>query len=471
MYPKLRLFTAVSILLLVSAHPSFPQAASPPKSASVPAKKDALPSADEISEKCAKGSGGKEAWAKISTIAMTGTVEIPAMGMTGNVEITAKAPNKILEIMTLAEGQFVQKQAFDGRIGWKSDPQSGLKQLQGEELEEAKVDSIFDSDLRMKEIYPDMKVTGRAKVGDRDAFTALAHKPRGKVVTFYFDPETGVRIAEDSEGPDESGKVEKSSEYFEDYRAVGGIRVPYRVRVTSPSINLVIRIQDVKLNVPVDDSMFAMPSENPPATTDTPEKNKSQDDAAVFDPGTFSKDVYANHFFGIRYQAPAGWTPHGEETKKEIMAVGKSLVDQNTVTGKVVAARSDERTHQLLTLFQYPLGTPGVENQLVQIMAEDVRFAPGIRSGREYLLNVARVLKVMKTMPEFNEEPKELAYGGKSMYRMDITTKATSRTVYQSMIATVLKGYAVCFAFTSYSVEGRDKLVKTMESLRFDESK
>jgi len=30
---------------------------------------------------------------------------------------------------------------------------------------------------------------------------------------------------------------------------------------------------------------------------------------------------------------------HGEETKKEIMAVGKSLVDQNTTSGKVVVAR------------------------------------------------------------------------------------------------------------------------------------
>ena len=76
----------------------------------------------------------------------------------------------------------------------------------------------------------------------------------------------------------------------------------------------------------------------------------------------------------------------------------------------------------------------------------------------------------MKTAPEFDEEPKEVTYGGKNMYRMDITTKAPSRTICQSMIATVLKGFAVSFAFTSYSVEGRDKLVKTIESLRFDDA-
>jgi hypothetical protein len=314
------------------------------------------------------------------------------------------------------------------------------------------------------------KVTGRTKVGDRDAYAVLTHRPGGKTNTLYFDAETGLRVAEDSEGPDENGKVEKSNVLFEDYRAVSGIQIPFRLRITSPSVSLVIQVQEVKHNVPVDESIFAMPSENPPAITGTPEKNKSQDDAGLFDPGIFSEDVYANHFFGIRYQAPAGWTAHGEETKKEIMAVGKSLVDQNTTSGKVVAARTEERTHQLLTLFQYPLGTPGVENQLVQIMAEDVRFAPGIKSGREYLLNVQRVLKLMKAMPEFDEEPKSVTYGGKSLYRMDITTKMPSRTIYQSMIATVLKGYAVSFAFTSYSAEGRDNLVKTIESLHFDDS-
>lgn len=261
----LKLLAVISVLLFTYTVPCFSQSTTAPKTAQ--SKDDPLPTVDELAAKCAKGSGGKEAWAKISSIAMTGTVEIPAIGMTGNVEITAKAPNKILEIMSLANEQFVQKQAFDGRTGWKSDPQSGLKQLQGGELEEAKLDSIFDSDLRMKEIYPDMKVIGRAKVGDRDAFTALAHKPGGKAVTLYFDAETGVRIAEDSEGPDASGNVEKSSSYFEDYRTVGGIRVPYRVRVTSPSISLVIKIQEVKLNVPVDDAIFAMPAAIPPATT------------------------------------------------------------------------------------------------------------------------------------------------------------------------------------------------------------
>ena len=255
---SLKLATAFLALLFVNVRPSYPQATPQPKT--LASKTDALPSVDEIAAKCAKGSGGKEAWAKISTVVMTGTMEIPAAGMTGKVEITSKAPNKALRVISLADGQFVQKQAFDGRVGWKSDPQTGLKQLEGAELESAKLEAIFDTEIRLKEIYPDMKVTGRTKVGDRDAYTVLTHEPGGKTVTFYFDAETGLRIAEDSEGPDESGNITKSSIFFEDYRAVGGIQTPYRIRVTSPAVSLVINVQEVNLNVPVNDSIFTMPA-------------------------------------------------------------------------------------------------------------------------------------------------------------------------------------------------------------------
>jgi len=254
-----------SVLFFAHVCVANPQATPQPQSPSP--KADPLPSVDEIAAKCAKGSGGKEAWAKLSTLVMTGTMEIPAASLTGKIEVYAKAPNKTLRIVTLADGQFVQKEAFDGKAGWKSDPQTGLKRLEGAELETAKMESAFDTEVRLKEIYPDMKVTGRAKVGDRDAYTVLTHEPGGKTLTFYFDAQTGVRIAEDSEAPDQSGQVQKTSIFFEDYRPLGGVQIPYRIRGDAASFSFVIRIQDARYNTPVDDAMFAMPAASPSPTS------------------------------------------------------------------------------------------------------------------------------------------------------------------------------------------------------------
>lgn len=457
----IQLTAIISLFLFAFALPCFSQSANPPKNA--PSKEESLPTADEIAAKCAKGSGGKEAWAKLSTQVLSGTMEITNTPIAGKLEITSKAPNKVFHLFSIGDGQFVQKRGFDGRVGWEFDSQKGFKRLEGAELEDARLEGIFDTDVRLREIYPDMRVTGRSKVGERNAYTVLIHESGSRTKTVYFDAETGLRIAEDSESPDATGKPEKTKVLFEEYRGVSGIQIPFLIHVTAPAFELVIRIQDVKHNVPVDDALFAMP-----AAGNSPAESKPNSDSTELDTGTFTKDVYINRFLGIRYQAPAGWSPHGEETKKEIMAVGKSLVDQKTPGGKAIADRAEERAHQLLTLFQYPLGTPDVENQLVQILAEDIRFAPGIKSGKEYLLNVQQVLKTMKTMPEFDKEPREVTYSGRIMHRMDIATKMPTKTIYQSMVAVVLKGYAVSFAFTSFSPEGRENLLKTLDTLRID---
>src|SRR5215475_11551730 len=259
---KLRYF-GIASLLLVWATATYCQTAPPPKDAP---NEEKLPTADELSEKCAKGSGGKEAWAKLKTMVLNGTIEIPTFNATGKFEVFAKRPNKLLRTTSIMDGQFVQKEGFDGQAGWASDPQKGLRALTGAQLEQAKVESIFDTDARLKEVYPDLKVTGRAKVGDRDAYTAVAHEPGGKTLTMYLDTQTGLRIEEDSEGPDETGAVVKANLLFEDYRAAGDIQIPYRIRIKAPNVSLVISVEDVKFNDPVDDAKFAMPAANSGAT-------------------------------------------------------------------------------------------------------------------------------------------------------------------------------------------------------------
>jgi len=257
---KFTYFGLASIFFICAA-PAHSQTAPAPKDP--PAAETKLPTADELSEKCAKGSGGKDAWAKLNTMVMTGTVDIPTFGVSGKVEMFAKRPNKILRTTNVMDGQFVQKEGFNGQAGWTSDPQKGLRAITGAQLEQVKVESIFDTDAHLKEVYPDLKVTSRTKVGDREAYAAVAHEPGGKTVTMYFDTQTGLRIAEDTEGPDETGTVVKAHLLFEDYRAAGDIQLPRTIRIEAPNVSLVIKIEDVKFNDPVDDAKFAMPA---PAT-------------------------------------------------------------------------------------------------------------------------------------------------------------------------------------------------------------
>ena len=459
----LKSFTVFFVLFFAHVCASYPQTSAQPKNQSSRAK--ALPGADEIAAKCAKGSGGKEAWAKVSTQVMSGTVESNA-GITGKVEITSKAPNKVFHMLSFADGQFVQKSGFDGQVGWEFDSQKGLKRLEGAELEEARIEGIFDSEVRLREVYPDMKVTGRAKVGDRDTYTVLMHSPRGKAITSYFDAETGLRIAYDSEGPDQSGKIEKTKILFEDHRPVDGIQIPFRIRITSPSISLVVHIQDVKNNVPVDDSIFAMPSTQP-TTSDLTAGGASA--ANTPDDGEVEGHTYKNRFFGLRYEFPEGWTVHGEETKKRIMEIGKSAVAGDDPLRKSTIETAEKHTRIVLSVFQYPLGTPTAFNQSIQIMFEDVAYAPGIQTGKDYMQAMEKTLRASNVPMEMQADPVEIKVGNKTFYRLDIVLHARDKSVYEAFCVTVMKQHALSFVFITGSEENRASLVKTLDSARLDQ--
>ncbi len=80
------------------------------------------------------------------------------------------------------------KNGYDGQVGWDLGPPKGLRRLVAADLEQARQEAIFDSDVRLKELFPDMQVVGKAKVGDRDAYVALMRtRPSAKASKYYFD--------------------------------------------------------------------------------------------------------------------------------------------------------------------------------------------------------------------------------------------------------------------------------------------
>jgi hypothetical protein len=425
-----------------------------------------LPTAAELSDRCAKASGGA-AWSRLSTMVLTGTMDIPAAHITGKVELYAKAPNRALRIVTIADRQYVMKNGYDGQVGWELGPPKGLRRLVAADLEQARQEAIFDSDVRLKELFPDMQVVGKAKVGDRDAYVALMRtRPSAKASKYYFDAQTGLRIAEESENPAPNGQLEKTMTYYEDYRAVGGVQIPFRIRFASASVNFTITIENARANVAIGDAMFAMPA------AETLQAQTSGSAASeVVDEGDIDGNLYTNKFFGLAYKFPEGWTPHGDKTKKHIMEVGKGAVEGDTNLEKSAYQNAEKRTQMLLTVFKYPLGTPVDDNDGVTLMSEDVSFAPGIKTGRDYLLIMAKGLTASKVPMEFQGEPTELTAGGQTFYRQNTVLTVHSKQVYEAIVTTIVKEHALAFIFIGMSDEGRASLVKTLDTVHFENSR
>lgn len=230
------------------------QAAKTP--AAMPA--EAMPTVDQIVDKYVTALGGKAAIEKFTSTASKGTFEIAAFGASGTAEIWEKAPNKSALRLDIP-GFGIIEEGFNGTVAWSKDPQSGLREKTGMELASTKLDAEFYKPIKLKALYPKIMVKGKEKVGDKDAYVLEATPAEGSVETWYFDVTSGLLVRTDAERESPQGKISVQS-FLEDYREVDGVKLAFTLRNVTSAFTIVIKLDEVKRNVPVEDTKFNKPA-------------------------------------------------------------------------------------------------------------------------------------------------------------------------------------------------------------------
>jgi carboxyl-terminal processing protease len=197
-----------------------------------------MPSVDSIFEKYLEASGGKSAFEKLTSRVSTGTVEITALGLTGTAELDEQAPNKSSLIID-APGLGVMQKTFDGSRAWLQDPLQGFIRFTGSGLEMVKVGSVFNKQTKLKELYPAPLLIGKEKVGGKDAYVVQMGWEK-----WFFDVDSGLLLR-------------KGNAYYDDYRTVDGVKLPFRTREDAFSgVGMIYQLTEIKHNVKIDDAKF-----------------------------------------------------------------------------------------------------------------------------------------------------------------------------------------------------------------------
>jgi hypothetical protein len=252
-------FALICCLTLLAASLAFAQ-----EKANEGAKPEAKPAAaalltvDQILDKYAEAIGGKAAHEKLSSRMSKGTFEMPAMGISGTFVGYEKAPNKMARIIEIG-GFGTVDMGFDGKAGWQRDPMQGLRDQTGAELAMAKIEAEFYGAFKMKELFKKLEVKGKEQVGGADAYVVEATPAEGSPVKMYFDAKTGLLVRQDAEAETPQGKM-PSETYLEDYRAVDGVKMPFVVKLKTPAMEWTIKLEEIKHNVPVDETKFNKPT-------------------------------------------------------------------------------------------------------------------------------------------------------------------------------------------------------------------
>jgi hypothetical protein len=441
----------VSLILLTVlaavAPPVRSQQAKPPVAGS------SLPSVNEILEKSVRATGGRESWLKLTSLHLKADVTMNPPNMTGKLEVYSKAPDKEADCVRFPQGFFFCR-LYDGKSGWQDDSQNGLKPLEGEPLEDIRREADFYSELNRATNYSEMKVTREDDFDGLRVYVIQGVRKDGKKQELYFAKDTGLQVGTKDTGASES---ETKSSYFEDYQQIAGpgIKIPTKMRVVSSAMTIRLIVQEIMPNVEISDTVFAKPTKS---ARDAP--GVGHEDHP--DNGKVVDGIYTNDFFGFRYTIPSGWTVHGEETQKAIMETGKDLIAGDDAGKKSLLDAGAKGTTQLLTAFEYPLGTPGKENRGIQLAATKVSFAPGIKTGKDYLALVSQYLRQSAVQTEEVGEPVEHQIAGMDFYCQRRNLTISNVLVNESTCAAIVRGYALYFVF---SAKGNEKLEESESTL------
>jgi len=100
-----------------------------------------LPSTDAVINKYEQAIGGTAAWMKLTSVHMSGTIELLDTHQSGTFEYFGSAPNRALTTITLGGGQIFQ-QGCNGLTVWTRNA-AGVTLASGDEWSDAVRDSDF----------------------------------------------------------------------------------------------------------------------------------------------------------------------------------------------------------------------------------------------------------------------------------------------------------------------------------------
>jgi photosynthetic reaction center cytochrome c subunit len=219
--------------------------------------------ADQILDKYIQAVGGAAALAKFTSFTAKGTYE----GFDSDfgqvpVDVYAKVPNLRATVVHMKAGD--NSTTYDGHEAWSAGPAAlvpvPLVPLLKADLEGASLDAQLAFPGQIKQVltdwragFPPLDVDGRP-VDVIDGKLAS-----GARIKLYFDQQTGLLVRQARFADTAVGTV-ATHVIYSDYRAVGGVKIPFKWQTTWVDGQSTINLTSVQPNAAVDAAKFGKPA-------------------------------------------------------------------------------------------------------------------------------------------------------------------------------------------------------------------
>jgi len=219
--------------------------------------------AEELVAKNTAAKGGIEKIKAIKSYRATGKIDAGG-GFKFQVMTEAKRPDLVRENYTI-QGM-TQVVAYDGNIGWQISPFQGRRdpEMLGEDdmrslVEEADFDGpLIDAAAKGNKI----EYLGKDSIDGDDAYRLQVTLKNGDIIYYYLDPDTFLEFRTEKR-QFIRGNVTETVTELGSYKPVAGVLYPFSTESDpkrNPQNRQKLTIDKIEANVPIDDSVFKMPS-------------------------------------------------------------------------------------------------------------------------------------------------------------------------------------------------------------------
>jgi hypothetical protein len=148
----------------------------------------------------------------------------------------------------------------DGSIGWEKS-MHGVRTIEDTELFYLRRYPDLFKDIKLKEQFTRLSFGGNEKIDGKDVYVLRGTTADNKRERLYFDALTGLLLRRSVSVATMIGVIPEQVD-FEDYRDVGGMKLPFTIRISSIDsfFSSTRKFNEITLNVPVDQTKFSKPA-------------------------------------------------------------------------------------------------------------------------------------------------------------------------------------------------------------------
>jgi hypothetical protein len=219
-----------------------------------------LKTGEAVLDRFVESTGGAEAYSKIHSMHMTGSMAMAAMGIKGVVTIYSAEPNKV-SLTTDLPGVGKITEGSDGTNAWSYSAMQGPQLKKGQELSDALREAWFHKETDWRSIYKSAELTGVEDVNGKPAYKLVLTPKSGPPETQYYDKDSGLMIRHQSVRKTPFGEIPVDVAITGYRTECTSVKLPHSVVQSVAGQKIELTIDSIECNTEVPAGAFQPPPE------------------------------------------------------------------------------------------------------------------------------------------------------------------------------------------------------------------